>query len=1105
MNIFKSWFEADKEHDSDYLNNPWAGLASYEDPATAERKLKFCGREDESYDVAKLIMGNIFVTLYGKSGIGKTSLLNAGVFPELREDFYTPISLRLGMRAEKCPLSFQTVIIDAVKRSIAHIESIDVIPAQDNQQSPDYLWKFFAGHRFYDKEGKPIVPVIVLDQFEEVFRFEREESETLLRQFDQCIVNGQSHRYEMNVRYVVSIREDDLYRLEDSIDNCYLPALKRCRYRLRSLSEQGAKDAISLPGYGLFINDEQEQIVQKIIQIARNKEDKSISTNLLSLVCNRLYVESRKTNSTLINLTLVDSFVKGNPFERFYNEATQGFSNKEKSYIEEHLVDSTGRRNSIPESDFLVNVKNGKILLDGKNRILQRTSTSSDGSNYRIELIHDSFCEPLSIQKQKREKRKRTIWLITLLSIVLSCLGVTLFILLQYNTILQQEKTITLKEDSLEKKNQLVEIKSQQLQSEQRNLERAQATILNKNNELEKNFLTLQNTRWNLRKNLIKLAVERGMQLIENGNSYLARLLAINILPKDINNPDLPHTVEAEALLRHSLICDDAIMQGGEYAYFNHDGTRIVSALGSTIRIWDAKTGKQIGKPLTGHNSFVSSVSFNHDGTKIVSGSWDNTIRIWDAKTGEKIGEPLIGHTKGRFHIGVLSVSFNHDGTEIVSAASDNTIIIWDAKTGKQIGEPLTGHTDHIKSVSFNHDGTKIVSGSEDNTIRIWDAKTGKQIGEPLTGHTKSVNSVSFNHDGTKIVSGSNDNTIRIWDVKTGEQIGEPLPGHTKSVNSVSFNHDGTKIVSGSNDNTIRIWDYSLNIICEISSVIEIGRYVKYTGFNHDRTKIVSISWDNTIRIWDAITRKQIGEPLRGHNQNINVVSFNHDGTKIVSGSDDNTIRIWDTKTGKQIGEPLRGHNRSVNAVSFNHNGTKIVSGSIDKTIRIWDTKTGKQIGEPLRGHNQSVYAVSFNHNGTKIVSAAYDNTIRIWNAKTGKQIGEPLLGHTEWIRSVSFNHDGTKIVSAAYDNTIRIWDISTGIMIDKIYIQGCNFVCWSPNNDEKLFCIMNKNEKDYIVIYEYPSLQKLIDMTRERFKDRPLTKEERARYNIDEIQNFDF
>ena len=57
-------------------DNPWAGLSSYEDPEIVVREgltpKSFCGREKESNSVAQLIAGNIFVTLYGKSGTGKT-------------------------------------------------------------------------------------------------------------------------------------------------------------------------------------------------------------------------------------------------------------------------------------------------------------------------------------------------------------------------------------------------------------------------------------------------------------------------------------------------------------------------------------------------------------------------------------------------------------------------------------------------------------------------------------------------------------------------------------------------------------------------------------------------------------------------------------------------------------------------------------------------------------------------------------------------------------------------------------------------------------------------------------------------------------------------
>ncbi|MBQ5551701.1 MAG: hypothetical protein IIT32_11625, partial [Bacteroidales bacterium] len=443
--------------------NPWAGLASYEDPKTARQKLKFCGRDDDSYDLARLIMGNVFVTLYGKSGIGKTSLLNAGVFPELRQEQYSPDSLRLGIRDEEHPQSYQAMIIEAAERIATKTNTINVIAEQKDPQAIDYLWNYFARHRFYDKNDEPTTPVFVFDQFEEVFRGHRDEAEILLKQLDylndkdhaldRCEIDGQTYRYEQNYRFVVSIREDDLYLLEDSIDNCYLPALKRCRYRLRSLTEEGARDAILIPGKGLFNDDDKQTITDAIISKSRN-DDGSISTNIISLLCSRIYVDFKKSGENHISPLLVDNFLKGNPFEKFYNEATRGFSNREKSYIEDNFVDSTGRRNSIPESNFLKHVPNGAALLEGDKRILQRTSTSSDGKNNRIELIHDSFCEPLLKLKEKRIRRKRLLLVATVLGVALLCIGVASYIFYQSKRISHQDTTISEQQSTIEQYNE---------------------------------------------------------------------------------------------------------------------------------------------------------------------------------------------------------------------------------------------------------------------------------------------------------------------------------------------------------------------------------------------------------------------------------------------------------------------------------------------------------------------------------------------------------------------------------------------------------------------------------------------------------------------------
>jgi len=610
------------------IQNPWAGLSSYEDPAKSSRKLKFCGRDSDTFDVTRLIDDNFFVTLYGKSGIGKTSLLNAGVFPALRCEQYTPLTLRLGMTEEG--ESFQNIITTAIERSVREMEGVvKVVPVVEEQtdcNAIDYMWNWFARRQFLTTDGQITFPVVVFDQFEEVFRQSesRVKTEVLLGQLHylideshaigDCIVEGEEYSYDFNFRFVLSIREDDLYRLEDSIDNCALMPLKRCRYRLRSLSEEGARSAILIPSEGFLRPDEQDQIVKAVIGIARNKEEQNISTNLLSLVCNRIFVDfQKKTDADFISLSLVDTFLKGNPFELFYEEATKGFSNKEKSYIEDHLVDSTGRRNSMSESDFLLHVPNGAKLLEGDTRILQRSSVSTDGGNYRIKLIHDSFCEPLSRQKEKREKRRRARMMLVAAGVMLLCIGITLFILYQMNRIHSQEGTIAQQGEDLKLKNeQLQQEKNAALQKAQQ-LADALGLIDEKNSELEQYIGELiqernktQQAMKSMMENKARFVAEKGQELIDGHDSYKARLLALAILPESLDNPERPYVVEAEGLLRDAMGHDEAVLRG--------------------------------------HNLSVNCVAFSPDGKYVVSGANDYLVLLWDVSTGRRIGKPLIGN-----------------------------------------------------------------------------------------------------------------------------------------------------------------------------------------------------------------------------------------------------------------------------------------------------------------------------------------------------------------------------------------------------------------------------------------------------------------------------
>ena len=116
------------------------------------------------------------------------------------------------------------------------------------------------------------------------------------------------------------------------------------------------------------------------------------------------------------------------------------------------------------------------------------------------------------------------------------------------------------------------------------------------------------------------------------------------------------------------------------------------------------------------NNGRVTSVVFSPDGKHLASGFHDSSVRVWDAFSGVQVGEPLYGHTSG-----VTSVAFSPDGKHLVSGSDDNSVRVWDAFSGEQVGEPLEGHTNGVMSVAFSPDGKHLASGSVDNSVRVWD------------------------------------------------------------------------------------------------------------------------------------------------------------------------------------------------------------------------------------------------------------------------------------------------------------------------------------------------------------------------------------------------
>lgn len=362
--------------------NPWLGFASYDEVAL-KLKYKFVGRNKEIGELFSLIDDNLLVTLYGKSGIGKSSLLNAGVFPALRAADYLPIVCRCdeGIYPE-------SIIQQMVSECEIHY-------TQEKSQYNN-LVEFFRNCEF-SKDGTPVFPVLVFDQFEDWFRLNQTATVKLLKDISFLI----SSNYEgyTNYRFVISIREDYLYMLEDAIDSIDISELKHNRYRLTELKKEQAEEIMDL-GY---ISD---NVRERILEIS--KENMGYNPGLLSLFCSELFLlfPFKIEDEALVYLDNTTALI-----ESYYNRCLNNpnISFTTKNYIETHLQEDGLRHpQNIENVKRSIPAKELNFLLNGSNKLLRKFPI---GNEEHIELLHDSVAKVIyeKITKDNYIKRDKYI------------------------------------------------------------------------------------------------------------------------------------------------------------------------------------------------------------------------------------------------------------------------------------------------------------------------------------------------------------------------------------------------------------------------------------------------------------------------------------------------------------------------------------------------------------------------------------------------------------------------------------------------------------------------------------------------------------------------
>jgi YD repeat-containing protein len=397
--------------------NPWPGLASY----TENDRALFFGRERETAELLRLIERESLTVLFGRSGLGKTSLLRAGVIPELRQRLYFPLVLRLDYSGQGLDPTEQA---KASIREAARAGDVEMEYLTEADQEMT-LWEFLHTAEFWSLRNDRVTPVLIFDQFEEVFTIGRDVPSTseFVEQLADLVENRiprvVQNRIEQtggpftidaegrNYKIVLSLRDDFVSKL-DSL-RPLMPAVMRNRLALDPLDAHRALAVINAGGEWVD-TDVARDIVDSVAGRTGPSEEPATASSsqaeiepaYLSVMCHELFRRMIALGKTNITRDLVAQ-ERGGILEGLYERSFEGLDNKVRPFVEDRLVTASGFRMALPLAEARaegISARDLDVLVD--RRLLRFEDRL--GARH-IELSHD-LLTPV-VQKSRDERQSR--------------------------------------------------------------------------------------------------------------------------------------------------------------------------------------------------------------------------------------------------------------------------------------------------------------------------------------------------------------------------------------------------------------------------------------------------------------------------------------------------------------------------------------------------------------------------------------------------------------------------------------------------------------------------------------------------------------------------
>jgi WD40 repeat protein/DNA-binding transcriptional ArsR family regulator len=1054
-------------------DSPYTGLRAFDDSELDA--LFFFGRERETEIVIANVIASQLTVLYGPSGVGKSSLLRAGVARSLRELPGDPIVIVFSRWAQDPAGALSDVVTEAVGRGTngALVEALE--RAQVDRDV--YL---------------------LLDQAEEYFLYHSGDGD----EFAEALPAAVTRPLRVNV--LLSVREDSLAKLHRFAGR--IPTLFGNVLRLDRLGRTAGEAAVIRPverfnelaGTGITV---ERAFVERLLEdvktgqietplggagaVASEDAGVRIEAPYLQLVVQRVWEEERSGGSdvlraeTLERLGGAQRIVSGH-LESAIGELTPG-QRDVAARLFNHLVTPGGtkiahRRDDLAGFGGVAPADLDRVLEPLTNHRIVRAF--EDGGDVRYEIFHDVLAQPVLawrarhrterlIEREREAGRRRHKRLVVLaIGALVALAGMTavaLYALDQRNYALDQRSIARERADAARAR-ELVARATFGMESDPQEALRlaVEAARLEPGQQTE---TALRASLLAARARMVVLTdgpavagelSPDGRRLLVAGAHGRVRIIGVQprrrVYAANHGGPLAGAALDGRGrfltwgqdgvarLWQPPMPRPIAVMRHGRpvrWAGFAPGGGLIATASGRTVRFWTP--GGQLWWIVRLPTDAVEARFSSRARLLAIVGN-DRYVRLVDV-TAQRVVRTL--DQGGR----TTAVAFSPRQPLLATAGENDVVRVWHTSTGRLVRE-LRGHEGTILVLEFGPRGSLLAAAGTDGIARLWRISTGTLASQ--VGHSNHVTSIAFSANGSTFATASRDRTARVWNVEDAIATAL-LAGHGDSVRSIAFAREGNTVVTTSDDGTVQLWNREAQpklslvlrrrgFILDASprtngrSYLVVGpgrstRVVRADGgvqrtIRHSAAvsaaaespdgSIVAVAGRGTLALFRSgsdLPARVLRQPAR-----ITAVDVSADGAMVATAGRDGMVRIWG-----RDGSAIRRFDEgvSVTDVAFHPDGTVVAAAGVDGSVRIWRVADARLL-HTLSGHSKTVTSVSWSANGDQVVTAGLDRDARVWDGRSGALI-RILRFHYAVVSEASFSPDGRWIVTAG-PVTAQLW-----------------------------------------------------------------------------------